>query len=507
MKFLYNKPIDQTITEYWNSIDRSYKNAFPIVLGICLLAFGFEMSNLTLHHDDVTHIFIEDDILGYYLGRFGFGKLHFYAQNAYIMPFLQMVEGMVLMTFYGLLISRFWGVRNLLDIILISSVLCVFPYMAQIYQYNTSMGPFTLAHLLVAIAVILSTRVNIVYIVISAILYTAAFSIYQGVVANSATILFIWILSALLFPKTGRPFYSMAMLKSLLAAIVSVITGGIIYIALVSTMNLNFDSYQSAGKAFSIGDSLNLIYAISEVFNGTRSFYLWPENYFPDYLKKLQLVLLLIASILCIWLPKNAIGKINAILLMSIAVFVPRILQLLHPEGTYHNLTLTAYAVVIAGAVMVISRSGIIFIRNGSVVLLFFLISGYILQCNWISTVSYLNTLAHYTTMTQLLSRIRSLPNEEWDGKKIAVVGTYDMRSDYPFKPATGVATEYLDASHMQKLARLMREDVTFVKASTDTPGAFNFASRNSPWPNPNSVGVIDGIGVVVLSKNSLRSD
>ena len=71
------------------------------------------------------------------------------------------------------------------------------------------------------------------------------------------------------------------------------------------------------------------------------------------------------------------------------------------------------------------------------------------MQCNWISTVNYLNTLAHYTTLTQVLARVRSIPDAQWDGRKIAVVGRYDMSTDYPYKPATGVATKFMDAKHM----------------------------------------------------------
>jgi hypothetical protein len=293
------------------------------------------------------------------------------------------------------------------------------------------------------------------------------------------------------------------MLRSTIGAFVSVGVGGLIYVVAVSFMDVNFDSSQAAGEAFKLNKDINLGYALSEIVQGTRSFFLWPENYFPDYLKKFQLALIAGAGIACLLVPKSPGGKIAAVVLLALTAFTPRILQLAHPAGTYHNLTLTAYALVIAGAVLIINRAArAVVIRNASAILAFFLIAGYILQSNWISTVNYLNTLAHYTTLTQVLARARSLPDKNWDGKKIAVVGKYNMSSDYPFKSATGVAVSYMDAFHMQHLANLIRDDVSFVEADSTMPAVLEYAATHAPWPNPASVGVVNGMGVVIFSTN-----
>jgi len=298
------------------------------------------------------------------------------------------------------------------------------------------------------------------------------------------------------------------MLRSTIGALLSVGVGGLIYVVAVSFMDLNFDTSHAAGEAFNLRKEINFTYALSEIMQGTRSFFLWPENYFPDYLKKLQLVFIAGAGIFCLLLPKSPGGKIGAVLLLVLASFTPRILQLIHPAGIYHNLTLTAYALVIAGAVVIINRAGrTVAIRNASTVLAFFLIAGYIMQCNWISTVNYLNTLAHYTTLTQVLARARSLPDTNWDGKKIAVVGKYKMSADYPFKSATGVAVSYMDAFHMQHLANLIRDDVKFVTADSTMPEVLEYAAMHAPWPNPASVGIVNGAGVIVFSKENKPSD
>jgi hypothetical protein len=505
MRFLYNTPLDQTIAGLWTKADVSYKKAFFFVMGVNLLAFGFEMTNLTIHHDDVWQIFLEDDILGHYLGRFGLGWLHFRVQNAHIMPFLQMVQGIILMISYGMVISYLWGLRKTMDIVIVSSIVSVFPYMAQIYTYNAAMATYPIAHLLSAVAVLVSIRAKFIHVTIASILYVAAFSIYQSVIANAATIFCLWALSNLLFNKEYKVSFFGNMIKPTFSACLSVIVGSLLYLVLVSFVDINFDSYQDAEQAFNIKGGFNLLYAATEVINGTRSFFLWPEHYFPDSLKKLQLIFLAAATIFCLWLPKGFPAKIIATFILTLSILTPRILQMVHPVGDYHNLTLTAYAVSIAGFVMIVNRARYTLTRNLSIILAAFLVGGYIVQCSWISTVNYLNTQAHYATLTQILARVRSLP-VEWDGEKVVVVGSYKMKRDYPYKLATGVATHYMDmkAKHMQQLARLMRDDITFTPAGPDTPRALEYAMTHSAWPHPSSVGVVDGAGVVVLSNDYL---
>jgi hypothetical protein len=136
---------------------------------------------------------------------------------------------------------------------------------------------------------------------------------------------------------------------------------------------------------------------------------------------------------------------------------MPRLLQLIHPQATYHNLTLTAYAVVVAGCLMILFTARVILVRNLAALLAILLVCGYLIQCNWISTVGYLNTQAHYLAMNRILAQVGTLPVEGWDGKTVAVRGRHAMYSEYPYKKATGLASEFIDARHMQLLARLLR--------------------------------------------------
>jgi hypothetical protein len=417
-----------------------------------------------------------------------------------------MAEGIVLMSVYGVVVARFWGAHKVIEIAMIAAIVCVFPYMAQTYQYNTSMAMNPLAHLLAAVAIVFSTRGTVRGVVIAAALFLATFSIYQAVAANAATIFLVWLLARLLFGDPNAAFLSQQTLRATIATLVAAVVGGVAYLICVSMMDIPFDSEQAAETAFRLGGVTKPMLAVHEIWNGTRGFFLWPERYFPDYLKDLQLVLLAMAGFFCLWLPRGLRAKSAAIVLLVLAVFAPRILQLVHPEGQFHSLTLTGYGVLIAGAVMIVIRSARTLTRNVAIVVTMFLVAGYVMQCNWISTVNYLNMFAHFETMTQVLARLRSLPDAGWDGKKIAVVGRYEMPTTYPFTTRDAVAPKFLDANHLTNLARLMRDEATFVTADATMPRILDYARNHPPWPNPASVAVVDGMGVVVLSRVAPRS-
>lgn len=499
MSPLLKTPLEDAVGRWWHGLDSSVRQAFFWALAVNVLAFGFEMTNLTLNHDDVIQIFIQDTILGHYLGRFGEGWLHYYVQNHYFMPFLQLSEGIVAMSIYGVLVARLWGATRTLDIALIAAILSVFPYMAQVYQYNTAMATYSTAHLLAAAAVACSVRGTVRYVVLAAILYAAAFSIYQAVAANAATIFVVWLLSRRLEPAEAPA--SPTLRRAVVAAILAVAIGGALYLGAVWSMHLENDPIHDSEEAFELKGASDFSQTLPTLVQGTRSFFLWPETYFPEYLKLIQLALMALAMLLCAWVPKRGADKLIACALFAAAIVAPRSLQLLHPKGHFHNLTLTAYAVVIAAAVLVIRRARYVFARNLATIAGCVLVGGYVIQSNWISTVAYLNTLAHVSTLTQVLAKIRAIPDAQWDGRKIAVVGSYAMAPTYPFRPATGIATSFMDANHMDLLARLLRDDAQFVAADQTMPKVLEFATQHRPWPDPGSVGIVDGVGVVVFSK------
>src|SRR6266511_156490 len=499
MLTLAKTPLEQVLAGWWSRVDSAYKRAFYVVLLVNLLAFGFEMTNLTIDHDDLWEIFLEDDILGHYIGRFALGWIHLYTQGAHIMPFLQVAEGITVMTLYGLLVARVWGLTRTLDIVLVASVLCVFPYMAQVNSYNAVIVPYSIAHFLSAGAVALSIGPTRLRLAFAALLYVGAFLIYQSVIANAATIFVVWLLTRILFDSRPGTLHVQELGRATIAAVFAVAAGGVLYVAIVKSWGVQFDSYQSADAAFNLEGHADILGGLSRVLVGTLAFFFWPEAYFPDYLKKLQLVLLLGAGVVCVWLPDRISKKAVAAVFLAAALFTPRLLQLLHPLGNFHNLTLTAYAVTVAGFVMIITRAGNVLTRNLSAVLSVVLLGGYLIQANWISTVNYFNTLAQYTTLTQILARVRAIPNQQWDAKRIVFIGELRMQPTYPFKPAIGVATPYIGAKLVGYLAKLMRDDLVVLPPEA-VPKASEYAALHLPWPHPDSVAVVDGVGVVVLS-------
>jgi len=105
-----------------------------------------------------------------------------------------------------------------------------------------------------------------------------------------------------------------------------------------------------------------------------------------------------------------------------------------------------------------------------------------------------------------VLSRVRSAPDRQWDGKTIAVFGRYDMPSDYPFKPAVGVANMFMDAEHMNMLARLTRDKAIFLRGDQTSQKVRDYAAHLAVWPDPSSIGVADGVAVIVMSRDSSTS-
>jgi hypothetical protein len=500
LRSLGSTPLEAALASAWQGIAPAARAAFAVACAVSLLAFGFEMTNLTLHHDDVNQLFIEDTILGHYLGRFGTGWLHYYTQGAHVMPFLQMAQGIAVMALYGVLAGRLWGATGTTDLALVACIACVFPYMGQVWQYNTTMATYSVAHLATAGAVVLSTRGRAGPVAAGALLYLAAFSIYQGVAANAATLLLTWVALRLALPPAGDD-PSPLRARGLAGALVALAAGGALYFAAVSTMSIEFDGYQSAEQALRPGAGIDLAAALPRIAAATHAFYLWPEPYFPGPLKALQLAFLAVALAACLLLPRRAAARAAAFGCLVLACLAPRSLQLLHAHGHFHELTLTAYALVVGAAVLLARRTGPVAWRNAAALGAALLVAGYVVQCAWISTVGQLNTTAHYAMTTQVLSRLRALPPGPWDGRRIVVVGEYDMRQDYPFRRATGVAPEFMRARHMNLMARLLRDEAEFVPATPQMEAVQRFAQEHPRWPHPDSVGVVDGVGVVVLSR------
>ena len=61
------------------------------------------------------------------------------------------------------------------------------------------------------------------------------------------------------------------------------------------------------------------------------------------------------------------------------------------------------------------------------------------------------------------------------------------------------------NTKQMNYLARLMRDEIVFIPADQTTPEALEYAKTYSAWPHPTSVGIVDGVAVVVFSNDNLK--
>ncbi|MBI3154332.1 MAG: glucosyltransferase domain-containing protein [Burkholderiales bacterium] len=512
--------LEARLAARWARIARASKIGFLVAVCTSLLAFGFEMTNLTLHHDDLNHLFVGKPLVGWYLGRFVHAWLFWYGQQGLFLPFLDMTVGIALMAVYGVLVARFWGAQRTLDVALVAAIVCVFPYMAHVYQYNSVMIAYPLAHLLAATGVVLAARARPLPVLAGALLLFVAFSTYQAVLANAVTLGLVWLLMRAVFPADaavagapapGTPASGAATAGArsapwaAAAMLLAVGLGGVLHVLAVWSLDVPMDAAQGADEAFSLHSrlehGLQLGRALAAVVQESRAFFVWPEAYLPQPLKALHALLVAAAALACLIVPRGVKAKTVALVLLGLALLAPRTLQLMHPGGTFHKLTLTAYALVIAGAALLVARSAGRALRSGVLAAGALLLAGYIVQCNWVSTVNLLNTQAHIATVTQVLARVRALPAGGWDGRTIAVVGRYDMAGDFPYHGATGVASEYLGARHMAFIARLLRDEARFVEPEAAAPGVAAFAAGRPAWPHPDSVGIVDGVGVVVLAR------
>ena len=71
MNALLSAPLETSLLAAWRRIDPHARAGFFAALLVSVLGFGFEMTNLILHHDDVVQIFIQDTILGFVTLVFG----------------------------------------------------------------------------------------------------------------------------------------------------------------------------------------------------------------------------------------------------------------------------------------------------------------------------------------------------------------------------------------------------------------------------------------------------
>lgn len=494
-------PLENIVSTAWLSIPAAYRMALVVTLLVNLAAYGFHMTNLSFHHDDVGQFFRLDGRMGHQLGRYGYSWLHHYVQGDYYLPFLQLLEAIILTTTYGLVVAHAFGLRRTADVAIAASIVSVFPYMAQLYHYDTAAFPFSVAHLLAGLGALLSLNHRRIGVVVAALLYAAAFAIYQSVLGNALAIVAFAAIFRLIAANDKDSAQGDNVALVLLRALIAIVSGGLLYVLIVKFSGVPVDSYQGADKAFSIGSGIDLPLSLSVVLKATKGALVWPENYFPLWAKQLQQVLIAMAGLYCLVSAVDVRRKCAVLILLALGLMAPRALQFLHPHGAFHNLTLTAYAVVIAGVFGIVARCSGTVVRNLALLAACLIVYAYVVQANWMATVNYLNWNAHQLTMSRILARVDALGPGGWDGRTVAVHGKLNLVDSYPYKKETGVAVSFIDEEHFQKFARLLRQDVQVVRSKEMSAELLRSVAELPTWPAAGSVQLVGNTAVVVLSR------
>ena len=78
----------------------------------------------------------------------------------------------------------------------------------------------------------------------------------------------VWLLARVLFDDAGKGQILKPAIRSTIAVLGAVVVGGLVYVAIVSTMHIEFDTDHAAAEAFQFGDVTKLSQAIPLIWTG-----------------------------------------------------------------------------------------------------------------------------------------------------------------------------------------------------------------------------------------------
>ena len=495
--------LSNLIIEKWKSISPASKSLFYLIMILQFASFGFEMTNLAFNHDDTTQFLFSSPYWAWSSGRWALGLFRYYVLNSYFMPFLSFGIAFVLMYLYGLMICKIWEVNDGPAMVFLIGILVTFPYMSNAYSYNTSVVPFALAHCLAALGVFFSLKKSLYYFMVSIVFICISVSIYQSLLLNILVIMG-FVLFFQIFKKQSVKIISLNFFKMFL----SVAFGSIFYYISIK-LSLYFSgikkltTYQGADKMFEYSFSkLHLGFLKSIALY--KNIFLKQQSYFPSYAKNILLALFVIAITSIII--KKCSSPIRAIMLSSLLIclsFIPCVLQVIHPAGRYHVLTLTSVAVLFAGITAIIFINKWTFLKNISVILIVFVLYIFACENNRKSVISLQSTRAEQMLASRMLARAEALPEYfQMEKKTFVFIGKlprHEIDCEYPFLSSVGVGGYRLNGPRGWAVLRLLRTKVYPPTAKQIQVAKDHIKSRRG-WPHLDSVFIVDNIVVVILS-------
>jgi hypothetical protein len=510
---VFNTQIDRLVIAKWQEIDPNYKRIFFIFFMLNIFSYGFEMTNLILNYDDVVHFFeTEHPARGVAVGRWLWGVVHYFFLNQYFLPLVSLPISISCMFFYGYFICRIWQLTDVVSIFFIIVILSLFPYMADIYTFNSCALPYALSHGLAAAGIYVALKDRWFHIILGAFLISLSIAGYQTVISSIAVIVVFFGIISLNIEIGPNNFKET--LRNVLKIILAVLIGFILYFASVKISlyitGMHLAAHGGADSMFSL-KSKSLFAGFSKAFSGTTDFLFSSEAYFPLYIKAIYTMFMSLSIIFLLKNIKNSrLKSLFSILLLTSAIFLARFLQIVNPDAHYPARTLTSYAVLYAGCFMICTKFDSIFLRNLVLIGASIMCLGFIYQNNQKFVTGLQNTRAEQAFISRIIARAEQLPGySKLKHKVFASIGRLPrgaLYNGYPFSGPPGINLfSATGRSTIIPALRLMRIDA-IPPTIKQMRIAEEYARTHRAWPHPDSVAIVDDVVVIVLSNNHLKS-
>jgi hypothetical protein len=502
----------------WRDVSNGSKTVFTVSLAANFLAFGFLFANLSLNHDGFGFITI-DGSWARSTGRWATDILYAVFFRNHQLIWLHGILGSALFVATGMSVCRTLGVRLLPARLIVVLLYSLFPYMCSYYGYAFHVPIYAFACLLVHYSVELACK-GARGAAVGSVLVMLSLACYQAFIASAAT-LALAACAAELAKADGRG-QAAAALRMLGRAALMFVSGGVLYAVSIkistSVFNIQLTTYQGAAGLLSF-DWAAIIAGLPSVawetarFLGMRLPSIYPESLYFTPTHKLMCLAVYAAAFAGLWASGRMMAaRIGACALFLAALFAPRAVQVFHPGGNYHELTLTGYGVFIAASAAFAMNVSGRWPRTGVQAVVALLIAGFLHSNNVGASALVFDYQAIMHWGNRILARVEqhprySAPPAGAVRKAVFVGDLYKVSEWYyrgrPFVQAVGIA-DGVPNIIFDAIFRLLR-----VNASTDglSDGsrrqAAAFAAGRPAWPHPDSVTVLEDGTIVVILDNS----
>ena len=503
-----------------SGVSRDTRRIVVAAFCINLFAYGFLFANLTLNHDGFGFITLD--------ASWTRGTGRWLTDVLYAVLFrnfeLIWLNGLLAMCFFiatALSISRVLRLAGLSERLVVALLYTLFPYMCSYYGYAFHVPIYALSSLLAVSAVEVTERGGLGKCLLGALLLAASLACYQAFVASALTLVMLGAAAALaraesresltaIAWRVGRQMFALGLGCALYWLSIKVS---------VAVFNVQLVAYQGAASMgasdfAAVTRGLRVVLIETARFLGGRFQSIYPESsYFTWKDKALCAVVYLGAIAGIAAMARRMRGRSGAAVLMFLmALFAPRVLQVAHPDGNYHELTLTGYGVYLAGAAAFAMEMKNRIARSAVQLVLVVLICSFIHSNNVGAAALAFDYQAIMHWGNRVLAMIEADPRcavqmGSWAPKRIMFVGDAYRVSDWfyrgrPFVTAVGIA-DGIPNIVFDSIFRLLRVNATSVGIPPQTHSeGLAYAARHEAWPHPESVTVLrDGTIVVVLSK------